>query len=111
MDAADVIFFSSLLGHELSDTKALDASYWVQNLTKPVRFAEALTAMCQPSATGSSASNVDILLEIGPHAALEGPCKQTLKVIGGKAVKIPYFSALLRKKDGKSRLSAFLAQY
>lgn len=95
----EIAFHSSLLGEHISNTEALDASYWVQNLTKPVRFAEALASMVAPVERGSTKPGVDVVVELGPHSALEGPCKQILKAVGGNAAKIPYASALLRKTD------------
>ncbi|KAE9366807.1 putative polyketide synthase [Stipitochalara longipes BDJ] len=91
------LFHSSLKGRHIKTTE-LGPSYWVENLTCPVRFSEAVQSMCKPI-DDSTALAVDILVEIGPHAALEGPVKQILKAIGGNATKIPYASALLRDKD------------
>ncbi|KAF2015178.1 hypothetical protein BU24DRAFT_372104 [Aaosphaeria arxii CBS 175.79] len=73
----------------------VDATYWVNNLTCAVRFDEAVQSMCQ--ASGDSKSGVTLLVELGPHAALQGPIKQILKHIG--APKIGYTSALSRKKN------------
>ncbi|KAG9199583.1 hypothetical protein G6514_008345 [Epicoccum nigrum] len=91
-----VRFFSSLLGRVV-DSQDLDRSYWVQNLTCPVRFDEALQGMCQP--LNGHKTGVNMLCELGPHAALQVPVKQTLKHIGGAALKIPYTSVLARKKN------------
>jgi acyl transferase domain-containing protein len=96
METTEVKFYSSLLG-KLCQSHQLDADYWVQNLTSPVRFSQGLAAMCLPGQ--SSKPQVDILLEIGPHAALEGPVKQILKSLGGSALKTQYRSMLYRKKD------------
>ncbi|PSN61205.1 hypothetical protein BS50DRAFT_562674 [Corynespora cassiicola Philippines] len=90
------MFFSSLLGREASVSE-LDASYWVQNLTCAVRFDEAVQSMCQ--SVGDSKTGVNFLVELGPHAALQGPIKQILKHVGGPAAKIPYSSVLSRKKN------------
>lgn len=84
-----VEFFSSLRGNKLEDISALDASYWVENLTKPVLFSTAVKQLCV-------ASSPDVIVEIGPHAALEGPVKQILKSLGQQASKTVYFSALYR---------------
>ena len=54
--------------------------------------------MCE-TIDDSNTPGVDVLVEIGPHSALEGPAKQILKAIGGNATKIHYASALLRDKD------------
>jgi NADPH:quinone reductase-like Zn-dependent oxidoreductase/malonyl CoA-acyl carrier protein transacylase len=91
-----VKFHSSLLGHVIESSK-LDASYWVDNLTKAVRFSEALTSMVAPA--NGFKTGVNVIVEIGPHSALAGPVKQILKAAGPNAMKIPYASALIRKKD------------
>ncbi|KAF2265267.1 polyketide synthase [Lojkania enalia] len=91
-----VRFFSSLTGKEASHSE-LDSSYWVRNLTSPVKFAQACTHLVAPA--GDFSTGVDMLVEIGPHSALQGPVKQTLKAIGGSAEKIPYATTLARKKD------------
>lgn len=91
-----VRFYSSLLGRHI-DSQELDKTYWVQNLTCPVRFDEALQGMCGP--LNEHKTGVNMLCELGPHAALQGPVKQTLKHIGDAAIKIPYTSALARKKN------------
>jgi acyl transferase domain-containing protein/NADPH:quinone reductase-like Zn-dependent oxidoreductase len=91
-----VNFHSSLLGRCASYLD-LDATYWVQNLTCAVRFDEAVQSMCEP--VGDLKTSVNFLVELGPHAALQGPIKQILKHVGGAANKIAYSSALSRKKD------------
>ncbi|KAF2119203.1 putative polyketide synthase [Lophiotrema nucula] len=95
-EKSDVRFFSSLTG-KLASHSELNPSYWVSNLTSPVRFAQALTHMVAP--TGDFSTGVDMIVEIGPHSALQGPIKQTLKTVGGAAEKIPYATTLARKKD------------
>lgn len=87
-----VSFFSSLHGENLSDTKELDAQYWCDNLTHPVRFASSLHELCVNA-------RPDILIEIGPHAALGGPVKQILKGVGQQASGITYLSSLVRDQD------------
>ncbi|KAL5321033.1 hypothetical protein ACEPPN_011843 [Leptodophora sp. 'Broadleaf-Isolate-01'] len=92
----NVRFHSSLYGSLIEGTK-LQPSYWVDNLTKPVRFSEALSSMCKP--VDGYKTGVDMIIEIGPHSALAGPVKQILKANGPNAMAIPYASALIRKKD------------
>lgn len=94
--STDVRFHSSLLGRRI-DGSELEPSYWVQNLTCAVRFDEAVQSMLQP--TDSHKTGVNMIVELGPHSALQGPLKQILKAVGGDAAKIPYVSALARKKD------------
>lgn len=92
----DIRFHSSLLGHLIDGTE-LQPNYWVDNLTCPVRFSEALQSMLEP--TGEHKHGVNMLVELGPHSGLQGPIKQVLKEVGGSAPKIPYASALIRKRD------------
>ncbi|KAI1774242.1 ketoacyl-synt-domain-containing protein [Hypoxylon cercidicola] len=94
--STEVRFHSSLLGRRCGGTE-LEASYWVQNLTCPVRFNEAVQSMLEP--VDGHRTGVNMLLELGPHSALQGPIKQILKEVGGDAAKVPYASALARKKD------------
>ncbi|KAF2799537.1 ketoacyl-synt-domain-containing protein [Melanomma pulvis-pyrius CBS 109.77] len=89
-----ISFHSSLLGR-LAISTELNAAYWVKNLTCAVRFDEAVESMCRPD----SKTGVNLLIELGPHAALQGPIKQILKHVGGLASKIEYSSVLWRNKD------------
>ena len=91
-----VRFYSSLHGRRAAAAE-LHASYWVDNLTCAVRFDEALQAMLAP--VGEHRTGVNMLVELGPHSGMQGPIKQILKHVGGPAAKIPYASALVRKKD------------
>jgi acyl transferase domain-containing protein/NADPH:quinone reductase-like Zn-dependent oxidoreductase len=100
---ADVGFYSSLRGKKV-DLSSLDASYWVDNLTCPVRFSTSVRELCTDSTP-------DVIVEIGPHAALEGPVKQVIKAVGQQASKVVYFSALRRNQNATTtalRLAADL---
>ncbi|KAK6219149.1 hypothetical protein LQW54_002398 [Pestalotiopsis sp. IQ-011] len=83
--------YSSLHGKKV-ELSTLDASYWVDNLTCPVRFSTSLQELCLSSPP-------DVIVEIGPHAALEGPVKQSLKQLGQQVKKIAYSSALTRNEN------------
>jgi acyl transferase domain-containing protein len=95
--SSDVAFYSSLLGTRIKDTTRLHAGYWVDNLTSPVRFSEALAGMCQP--IDGFKTQINVVVELGPHSALAGPIKQILKSVGTDAAKIPYVPTLVRNKD------------
>ncbi|KAI3002617.1 hypothetical protein CBS147346_5843 [Aspergillus niger] len=84
-----VQFFSSLLGEKVEQPGALGASYWVDNLTHPVRFSTALSQLC-------AESRPDIIIEIGPHSALQGPIKQILQ--GIQNTHTQYFASLVRNE-------------
>lgn len=96
--------FSSLTGEEV-DPLTLDASYWTSNLTSPVRFNQALQALHNSlTKEESSERQPNLLIEIGPHSALEGPIKQTLKFMGLKASSTEYFPSLVRKSDAVTQM-------
>lgn len=87
-----VEFFSSVRAQKIG-TDELGPQYWVDNLTNPVRFSSAVQKLCQESSP-------DLIVEIGPAAALKGPMLQTLKTLGLPAAKMPgYMSALARNRD------------
>lgn len=89
-------FHSSLRGHEV-EPSALDTSYWIANLTSPVRFSEALTSLCQSK--GDSKRGVDLLIEIGPHSTLQGPIRQISQTFEGSRCQIQSFTSVVRNTD------------
>lgn len=72
--SSSVEVYSSLHARRLSSLSELGPSYWVNNLTQPVRFSTALQHLI-------AGFRPDILLEVGPHAALKGPIMQTIKYL------------------------------
>ncbi|KAH9873394.1 hypothetical protein J1614_005792, partial [Plenodomus biglobosus] len=89
----NMAYYSSLHGRKLVNGTDLDAQYWVQNLTRPVLFSNALQALCQEE-------QPDLVVEIGPHSALEGPIKQIFKSLGTeKATKTSYLASLKRNEN------------
>ena len=92
-------YFSSVTGLEISATE-LGAPYWVTNLTSPVRFAQALHNMCLAlNEAVTSQQESTILIEVGPHSALQGPVGQTLKAAGSVLSSVEYAPTLVRKTD------------
>ncbi|KAK2612291.1 hypothetical protein QQS21_001717 [Conoideocrella luteorostrata] len=88
-----VNFYSSLLGERLANLSHLGPSYWVDNLTKPVLFSSALKELYNQE-------KPDVLVEVGPHAALEGPIKQILKEISSSAATaVKYVPTLIRNQS------------
>ncbi|KAH7135959.1 hypothetical protein B0J11DRAFT_611808 [Dendryphion nanum] len=76
-------------------------SYWRRNLQSVVRFSSAVEKLVV-----NRDSRVDILVEIGPHSALQSPIKQILSTIeADQGIKQPsYLSALRRSEDGMNNL-------
>ncbi|KAK4225303.1 putative polyketide synthase [Podospora fimiseda] len=88
---SDVEFYSSLRARKI-DLHELGPQYWVDNLTQSVRFSSSLQRL-------ANEHKPDILVEIGPHAALKGPIMQILKKLGAAATKISYIPTLMRDQD------------
>ena len=78
----------------------LVADYWRSNLESPVRFSQAVMKVMS-LANGEVA---DILIEIGPHAALKSPLEQILKHIGKPTQYVP---SLQRNEDAQFSLLQF----
>ncbi|KAL6899961.1 polyketide synthase [Trichoderma evansii] len=84
-----VRYFSSVTEQEKFD--GFGASYWVDNLVSPVRFCGALRNLYQE--LRQAAINI---IEIGPHAALSGPVKQTLADLQANGFSYNYIPTLVR---------------
>ena len=99
------IMYSSLTGSMVSSAKELDAQYWVNNMQNPVQFSQGLLSLLKhkklaPGGTRPVAVQWGGFLEIGPHAALQGPLRQIIDVSNNKFAKSAlYTSMLVRGKD------------
>ena len=95
----EVTFYSSLHGQRVG-SEALGTAYWVDNLTRPVQFTQALHDLC----THEGEARVDTFVEIGPHSALQAPIQDLLKGKSEWARKFKYLSCLRRTEDSDSTL-------
>jgi acyl transferase domain-containing protein len=86
------IMVSSVTGSEI-EPELLGPYYWARNLISPVLFADAVKELVSP-ADGDGKNAVDLLIEIGPHRALDGPVEQILSYHGIKNIR--YMSVLTR---------------
>ena len=94
---AGIEFHSSLRGYAV-EPAALDTSYWVENLTSPVRFSQAFESLTAPKKENKQ--GVDLVIEIGPHSTLQGPIRQITQTFEGSTRRIQYFPSVIRKRDG-----------
>lgn len=88
---SSIQFHSSVKGRQI-DTAELTAAYWVNNLTSPVQFVDAIKGMY------SKGIRPDILVEIGPHSALESPIRDIMKS-SGLGSEARYLPSLVRDHD------------
>ena len=97
---------STVTGDQVFPEQLQNAAYWVDNLISPVRFSDALTKVCETPAktrrkldlSHTKAIQPAMLLEVGPHSALQGPVRENLAHIMPKR-KIEYCSALIRNES------------
>nr|XP_023908643.1 highly reducing polyketide synthase azaB-like [Quercus suber] len=91
-----MVMVSSVTGALASIEELKSPHYWIENMIQPVRFSAALAKACglkRSTLVGSKAIINDIV-EIGPHSALQGPIKTTLKSTSFK--EVGYFPTLVR---------------
>ncbi|KAI3342584.1 polyketide synthase-like protein [Ustulina deusta] len=74
--------------------------YWRDNLEKPVQFSAVITKITQ--------NQEYHFLEIGPHSALKGPIKQTLKTLN--LGHLPYHPTLVRKQNADISMNKLMGQ-
>ncbi|KAI1100274.1 hypothetical protein F4804DRAFT_54093 [Jackrogersella minutella] len=88
--------FSSVTGEEISDEALRSPQYWVDNMVCPVKFNHAVKEILKsPELLDKSI----VMVELGPHGALQGPIKQILQAQEGKKQDIHGLSLLTRKQD------------
>ena len=102
----DVIYASPTTGQRMTSGKVLsNPEHWVRSLTHPVLFVDAFRNMClaDPSA---NTSEVDVIIEVGPHAALSGPIAEITMLPELKGHNISYLSCLIRKTSAVETMQA-----
>ena len=95
----DCLWISSVYNRRVDVDMNLTDKYWAANMTQQVLFSEALY-------TTLSSDSFDLMLEVGPHAALKGPATQTIEAVLSKPV--PYYGTLQRGVGGIEAMSTAL---
>ncbi|KAL8330854.1 hypothetical protein RB593_001687 [Gaeumannomyces tritici] len=96
-------WFSSVHGgSEAFSAAQIEPTYWVENMTAPVLFREALEKAVD------EAASFDLAIEVGPHPQLKGPAIQTIEALGGTKLPFTYLGVLDRKKGDLAAFSDFL---
>ncbi|KAF2807319.1 ketoacyl-synt-domain-containing protein [Mytilinidion resinicola] len=105
----DAVMVSSVTGRPVEPSELIKAEYWISNMESPVRFMEAVSQsvfsphVCDGLSGQRITSDVSDLLEIGPHAVLQGPVKDTLTALN-QAKAIRYDSVLNKRVDSVESL-------
>jgi acyl transferase domain-containing protein len=84
---SSVEFFSTLTGQQVTD-EHLAGQYWVDNLVSPVQFGQGMLSMLASTVRKGQATvklnstgralAIDLLLEIGPHAAMQSAIRENI---------------------------------
>ncbi|MCJ1309677.1 hypothetical protein MMC25_003337 [Agyrium rufum] len=93
-------FYSSVVVAQ--KTADFGAQYWVDNLVSPVRFGNALELICRTELATKESDGpaaLNLFTEIGPHGALAGPVRQTIKGLELADFKSNYLSTLERGRN------------
>ncbi|TVY35171.1 Highly reducing polyketide synthase [Lachnellula subtilissima] len=101
-DFNGVLYYSPVTGEFVKTAQELGPEHWVSNMVKPVLFLDSFRNMCIESPTSESLepqTNIDVVVEIGPHGALAGPIRQILTDPKLKGFGITYASCLTRNED------------
>lgn len=97
-DHLDFVYSSPSTGKRMDKVDEIGIpGYWVRSLTGPVQFVDAFRNMCFEPEGGEQC--VDMVIEVGPRAALSGPIQDILSISDLRGVYIPYGSCLIRKKN------------
>nr|CAG8993141.1 Highly reducing polyketide synthase [Penicillium sclerotiorum] len=100
----DVIYSSPVTGGRITNPKQLaQPEHWVGSLVQPVQFVKSFTDMVLGD-KGDSSSNIDVVLEVGPHTALGGPVKEILGKPEFQGVSVAYVSSLVRNEDARESM-------
>ena len=114
--SSSTIMISSVTGKITNADEVSCPDYWVSNLVSPVRFSDAVSHLFSNSARKNRKKldlshrdhfHINMLVEIGPHSALQGPIRDILNGLSSKT-NTTYTSLLTRKASGvQSCLTAF----
>ncbi|WP_131742966.1 type I polyketide synthase, partial [Actinomadura roseirufa] len=95
---AEVAFYSTVTGARI-DTTQLDTAYWVTNLRRPVRFADAIDALL--------GDGYRVFVESSPHPVVTVGMAETFDQAGVTAAAVP---TLRRDEGGLDRLARSLGE-
>lgn len=103
--------FSSVVGARVSPESLSQSKYWVTNLVSKVRFSDALSDMGSYllDHRPNRKTGKDLLIEVGPTAALQRPIKDTIDKIK-EAKDMEYDSILKRNVPSLESCLAFIGR-
>jgi acyl transferase domain-containing protein len=104
-----IIYASPTTGMRVKDATQLSSpQHWAQSMIKPVLFLDAFRQMALNPVSGEA--EIDIAVEVGPHAALSGPVGDILLMPEFCKTSISYLSCLIRDNNAVYTMQALAAQ-
>lgn len=88
----DIPMYSAVSGQR-AHWNELDAQYWHDNLSEPVRFTQAVQNILQ------SEQQSDVFVEVGSHRLFSQATKDAQKFVDSQAQIRPYLSTMIRDSD------------
>ncbi|KAL4981504.1 hypothetical protein BDW68DRAFT_183424 [Aspergillus falconensis] len=98
-----ITLYSSVHPEKHIESASLRGEYWVENMVRPVLFAQAVA-----QALGESDSPPDCVIEVGPHPALKGPVQQNIADSFPAASDIAYLAPCIRGSSSFASLSTVI---
>ncbi|CAH0052312.1 unnamed protein product [Clonostachys solani] len=96
--STDAKMVSSVVNATIPSGTLLDETYFSRNLRQPVLFNQAI----QTILTKSEFSDVNLLIEVGPHGALGGPVRQIKQEL--EAAHLDYLPTMVRGQDSAMQM-------
>ena len=104
-----MIYASPTTGTRLTDATRLSSpQHWAKSMTGPVLFLDAFRQMAMDPTSGEA--EIDIAVEVGPHAALSGPVGDILLMSEFHNASISYQSCLIRNNNAVCTMQALAGQ-
>lgn len=94
------LFVSSVTG-KVETAKSVDTHYWIKNLLQPVNYMKAVETLFSGCGVVQGKGKMpNILVEIGPHSALQSPSKHILNHIASNDTEgVVYLPSLVRGQE------------
>ncbi|KAI2464634.1 putative polyketide synthase [Annulohypoxylon bovei var. microspora] len=117
-ESSQAPMISSVTGERIDTSSLTDPLYWADSIVSPVQFSRALLVMCAQSHAGLVKKIdrshvftpvVDHIVEIGPHATLQGPIRDTLR-ISPRETPVGYTSILRRGSSAMETIHGALGE-
>ncbi|OQE82653.1 hypothetical protein PENNAL_c0035G03199 [Penicillium nalgiovense] len=81
-NGCELPFYSTVTGKVMPADSDMGASYWRENLEKPVLFSRAVRTLLE-------AQDTKVIVEVGPHSALAGPLREIFAAENAESRYVP----------------------